>query len=102
MAELEAAFHEAMLDIYRRAKEEAGYTATRYLHMVGEQGGLGAAQSLLASSAVSDGYTQLYLRGRLDLTVEALVIQPRWTPLFSEAELQIARQRLTDYNYSPE
>lgn len=101
MAVLAAAFNEAMLEIYRRAKEEAGYTATRYLHMVGEQGGLGAAQSLLASSAVSDGYTELYLRGRLDLTVEALVIQTRWAPLFTEAELQIAHRRLADYGYTP-
>ncbi len=101
MAGLETAFHEAMLDIYRRAKEEAGYTATRYLHMVGEQGGLAAAQSLIASHAVSDGYTELYLRGRLDLTVEALVIQPQWVTLFSEAELRIACQRLSDYKYSP-
>ena len=32
-------FNEAMLDVYRRAKAEAGYNATRFLGMVTEMGG---------------------------------------------------------------
>lgn len=98
--EPERQFHEAMLGIYRRAKAEAGYNATRFLHMVGAHGGLHAAQSLLASQGVSDGYTELYLRGRLDLTVEALVLQPRWATLFSDTEIDIARNRLAQYGYA--
>lgn len=35
---LEAGFNEEMLDIYRRTKAEAGYTATRFLGMVVERG----------------------------------------------------------------
>ena len=35
---LEAEFHEAMLNVYRRAKGEAGYKATLFLKMVTEQG----------------------------------------------------------------
>lgn len=91
-----------MLDIYRLAKEQAGYAAIRFLHMVGGQGGPRAARGLLSSSRVSDGYTELYLRGRLDLTVEALLIQARWAPLFSDEELSIARERLAHYGYLPE
>jgi hypothetical protein len=33
-------FHEAMIDIYRRALSEAGYPATRFLSMVADKGGL--------------------------------------------------------------
>jgi hypothetical protein len=36
---------------------------------------------------------------RLDLTVEALVLRPEWSLLFSEEERQIARKRLSDYGY---
>ena len=44
--DLEIEFHDAMLSIYRRAKTECGYNATRFLAMVSERGGLDAAQTL--------------------------------------------------------
>lgn len=100
--ELELRFDTAMLDIYRRAKTEAGYNATRYLQMLDEHGGLDTARILLHAQTVSDGYTALWERGRLDLTVEALVLQPEYMSLFSEEERAIARRRLTDYGYTVE
>lgn len=59
---LESAFNDAMLDIYRRAKSEAGYTATRFLGMVVERGGLETARYLLHAPTVSDGYAALWER----------------------------------------
>lgn len=100
MTDIIGEFHEAMLNVYRRAKSEAGYNASRYLGMVSEQGGLEAARSLLHSATVSDGYTALWERGRLDLTVEALILDPRWVELFTDSERQIARRRLEEYGYS--
>lgn len=93
---LEAKFHGAMLEIYARAKAETGYNATRFLNMVRERGGLATAHYLLAGNVtdVSEGFTQLALKGRLDLAVEAVVQDVEWTGLFSEAELRIARLRL--------
>lgn len=88
-----------MLDIYRRAKSEAGYNATRFLSMVSEQGGYEAARTLLHAAKVSDGYTALWHRKRLDLTVEALILKSEWRDLFSNAERDIARRRLIDYEY---
>ena len=64
-----------MMDIYRRALAEANYKATRFLQMLHEHRGLATAQILLHSATVSDGYTALWERDRLDLTVEALVLQ---------------------------
>ena len=68
----EIEFHEAMLNIYRRAKAEAKYNATLFLQMVVDHGGLQAARTLINSNIVSTGYTALWDRGRLDLTVEAM------------------------------
>ena len=97
--ELETRFHEAMLEIYRRAKSDAGYNATRFLGMVSEQGGYQAARTLIYASTVSDGYTALWERKHLELTVEALILKPEWHDLFSDEERTIARQRLADYGY---
>jgi hypothetical protein len=88
-----------MAQIYVRAKSEAGYNATRYLQMVSEVGGLETARRLLASSGVSDGFTHLWERKRLDLSVEALTLEAKWAALFTDVERQTARDRLAEYGY---
>ncbi|OFW10379.1 MAG: hypothetical protein A3H96_02190 [Acidobacteria bacterium RIFCSPLOWO2_02_FULL_67_36] len=98
--EAERQFNEAMLEIYRRAKAEAGYNATRFLSMVVERGGLETARYLLHAATVSEGYTALWERKRLDLTVEAMILRPEWQGLFSDLERRIAVSRLRDYGYS--
>lgn len=91
---------EAMLDIYRRAKAEAGYNATRFLGMVVERGGVETARYLLHAPTVSEGYAALWERKRLDLTVEAMILQPEWQELFSDGERRTAVNRLREYGYS--
>lgn len=99
--QLEKEFHAAMVEIYRAAKRETGYNATRFLQMVSNNGGLPTAKLLLASDAPSDGYNELWKRGRLDLTVEALVADDsRWHPLFTHAEVRCAKKRLEKYGYT--
>lgn len=98
--DVELQFNAAMLDIYRRAKAEAGYNATRFLSMVVERGGLETARYLLHAATVSEGYTALWERERLDLTVEAVILQPEWQSLFSDHERRIAVTRLREYGYS--
>lgn len=94
---LEASFNSAMMDLYYRARDEAHYNATRFLRMVGEQGGYQTALYLLHATSTSDGFAALWERGRLDLTVEALILQRRWDDLFTDADRAIARERLRSY-----
>ena len=97
---LENEFHEAMLNIYRRAKAEAKYKATLFLQMVVDQGGLQAARKLINSNEPSSGYTRLWELGRLDLSVEAVVVQSsQYHPLFTKEELAICEHRLREYRY---
>lgn len=98
---LEIEFHKDMIEIYRRAKEECGYNATRFLQMVLNNNGLKTAKKLLATSEPSDGFTELWRNNRLDLTVENLVLQPRYRSLFTEEELAVARDRLTALDFTP-
>ncbi len=94
------AFDEAMFEIYRRAKSEAGYTASVFLNMLMKDGGLATAKFLINSRDVSTGYTSLYERGRLDLTVEATILgNEKWHSLFTADELQRAAKRLRSYGY---
>ena len=98
--ELNTRFELAMRDIYKRARLEADYNATRYLQMLDQNGGLETAHILINSPTVSDGYTALWERGRLDLTVEALIWDnPEYQELFTDNELKIIKKRLVDYKY---
>ena len=100
MNPLESEFHSAMVEIYLRAKTEANYNAGRFLGMVSEQGGLATAKILLHAAKVSEGYTALWERGRLDLTVEAVMLAEKWKPLFTKEERQIAVTRLKGYGFT--
>jgi hypothetical protein len=102
MQNLTKQFDAAMFEIYRRAKLEAGYNATIFLRMISDRGGLATAKYLINSTTPSDGYTHLYERARLDLTVEAMVVEnTKWHDLFTSEELASANSRLKKYGYSP-
>jgi len=92
-----AHFGEAMLSVYERSKSEAGYTPSYFLGMLSELGPLETARKLLNAPAISDGFANLWDRGRLDLTVEALVLRPEFSSLFTDQELDRARGRLKQF-----
>jgi hypothetical protein len=92
---LEMKFDEAMRNIYRAAQSECGYTATRFMQMIQTHGGLVTAKRLLASTTFPSGLSQLAECGCLHLSMEALVLDEQWSELFTDAELKLAKRRLT-------
>ncbi|WP_187969326.1 hypothetical protein [Aquibium microcysteis] len=94
-------FEKAMHDIYVIAKKDAGYNAKLFLQMLNQRGGLATAKHLINATQPSEGYTRLYERGRLDLTVEARVLgNPKWHDLFTAEEIAKAKARLEAYGYT--
>jgi len=100
-ARLEERFHSAMEGVYDAALRECRYRATRFIQMVHSDGGLATARRLIASDELSDGLTSLWQCGRLDLTVENLVLQSEWRELFTDAERSRAAQRLRALGFPP-
>jgi hypothetical protein len=96
---LEAEFHRAMVGLYEEAKKD-GYQASYFLRMVSDHGGVEAAKRLVNSPEPSDGFTRLWEMHRLDLTVEALILEPKWKPLFSDEERRRSRDRLLEYGWT--
>ena len=97
VSHVERMFGRAMADTYRRAKDEAGYTATYFLRMLTDHGPVETARRLIASDQPSDGFTTLWERNRLDLSVEATVLRPEFAVLFTEDERDACRRRLALY-----
>ncbi len=57
------------------------------------------ARQLLSGSRCSDGFDALADRGRLDLSLEALAVDRRFTGLFSDEEANRALTRLLQAGY---
>ena len=99
-SKLEIAFDERMRQIYDQAKNECGYTATRFLQMVNADGGLTAARKLLGTGTYSEGLTRLWEEKRLDISLEATVLDAPWSELFTEQELSNARKKLEELGWT--
>lgn len=91
-----------MIAIYQKAKMECGYNANRFLQMVTSQDGLTIAKGFIQKNNPTDGFTALWELGRLDLTVEALILKPKYKELFTDEEREIVRDLLREYDFETE
>ena len=57
------------------------------------------AKRLLSGSRTSDGFADLMKKGQLKLSLEALVVDKRFTSLFTDEEANTALMRLLDAGY---
>ena len=97
MTDIAARFEQDMVEkVYRAAGRETGYWAGYFLRSVKQYGGVGAARRLLERGGVSAGLAKLASLNRLDLAMEALVLDPAYGVLFTEEERAIATRRLEE------
>ena len=80
------------------ARQKAEALGVR-MRPVAEADALKTAQRILSGSRLSDGFNALQGMGRLDLTLEALVIDKRFTGLFTDEEANEALTRLLEAGY---
>lgn len=97
-ANLEAEFHNAMLDTCRIAAEH-GYNPTYFRRMLSQHGGLEAAKRLINSPGAQSGLDRLWELELLHISVEAHIADQRWASLFDDDEQREARERLIARNY---
>ena len=99
---LEEQFTDEMFAIYKSANQQLGYNATRYFQMLANDGAITTANTLVLQKGYSLGMTFLWENKRLDLSVEVLVINPKYKPLFKVEVVEIARKKLLQLGYSIE
>lgn len=67
---------------------------------VADADALKTARRILSGSRLSDGFNQLLACGHLELSLEALVVDKRYTALFTDEEANEALMRLLEAGYS--
>ena len=83
--------------------EAIGYRPTQFKNMLGAQGGSATVRKLLVKGKPSQGFTRLWQLGRLDLTVEALIVETKWRLLINPILVQQAERMLakSGYRFTP-
>lgn len=79
-----------------RAKAE---TLGIKMRPVAEADALKTAKRTLSGNRLSDGFNQLLAKNALNLSLEALVIDKRFTALFTDEEANEALMRLLEVGY---
>ncbi len=95
---IEEQFHFAMIEIYERVKTELYYIDFHLIQTINELGGLQAAKRILKDN-FSEGFETLSDRRRLDVSVEALILNIKWSGLFTIEEKIIAKERLSNHKF---
>ncbi len=98
MEKLKLKFENELRDKIFMAKKECHYNPTYFNQMLSEFGGVTTAKRLIekaiATGNPSDGFTTLFLLGRLDLTMEDSVCKPAYKDLFEQYEIDYCRKIL--------
>ena len=95
---LESEFEDALRGTYEAARKR-GYVATYFLQMLAEHGGVETAKRLLAKSEPQAGLFELWDRGILNESMEAVVLQDKFQDLFTADELAEAHRRLEELGH---
>ncbi|MCP2298541.1 hypothetical protein APR11_004986 [Nocardia amikacinitolerans] len=98
-ADLAAEFTRTVNEAIARAVSETGYRPGQFRRMVAEMGAVATARKLLATKQLSEGFSTLWEFERLDLTVEAAVLDERFAELFTDQERETARFRLQQFGF---
>lgn len=97
----ERQFEEALRQAYQRAGHEAGYWGNYFNRSLKQIGGLATARKMLAPRApratLHQGFQAIVDAGRIDLSMESVVLRPEFASLFTRAELAEARRRLAAF-----
>ena len=83
---------------WAKARKEAETLGVR-LRPVSDDAAMNTAHRYLSGHRESDGFFFLADKGRLDLSLEALAADKRFTALFTDEEVNNALNRLLDAGY---
>ena len=87
------------IDAWQTAREKAAKLGVK-MRPVTAGDALKTAHRTLSGSRLSDGFNALMACGHLELSLEALVIDKRFTGLFTDEEANEALTRLLEVGYS--
>ncbi|MDR1218508.1 MAG: hypothetical protein LBK73_02745 [Treponema sp.] len=91
---------ETRVNVAMREMINIGYKPQAFMTMRITEGTVNAIKKLIASKDIPSGFTTLWEKGRLDLSMEKIIQEPEWRNLFTDDDRKKAKKRLMDYGYN--
>lgn len=76
---------------------EYNYHPRYYIRMIIKHGSMETARQLIMANHYHEGFARLCELKRLNLTIESIVLEPEFEPLFSPELINEAQKRLNEY-----
>ncbi len=100
--ELKHEFEQKMISDSDIVRKKHHYYPSYYRQLIARIGGVEAAKALLATDErLQEGLIKLWELKCLEYSMEALVLNPKYSILFTPGELKVARKRLERLEYKP-
>lgn len=96
---LENVFEKELIKKCEIAEKECGCTQKRLLLTIKKFGGVRTVQEILRKGRVSEGFDKLQKANRLDLTMEATIVESKYSELFTDDEVNSCHELLCEYGY---
>lgn len=99
MREIELNLFTDMIKIYRETDAQCNYRATGFFQKIQSDGAITTAKEIINNEELTEGFIKLAECNRLDLSVEALIVQEKYKELFTPKERKICINRLKKHGY---
>lgn len=96
--EMEISLRNAFLRATREC-QGIGYNPARFLQVLSEHGPVATAIQLVMAKDYHEGFTRLWELSRLDLSIEAIILQEPYRSLFQSEVLARAQRKLQDVGF---
>ena len=97
--ELIMLFNNEMIE-YHEIRKKMGYEAQIIESSLNNSGGYATAKRFI-SDKPKTGFLNLHKKGLLQYSIEAIVVKPKYSILFTETERANCKRLLNQYGYNP-
>lgn len=99
MITLEKKLQEEVIKNCEIAQKDYNCTMTRFIETINRFGIVRTAQEILRKGRTSDCFTKLVEANRIDLTMEAVIVNPKYAELFTDDEVNACYELLCEKGY---
>lgn len=99
MSALENEFTQELIKRTEEAAKACGYNPARFVQAVEKNGGVRTAKSYISRNRTSEGFEKLQMCGKLDLSMEAVVVDKKYAALFTDDEVNSCFMLLCEYGF---
>ncbi|OOB80263.1 MAG: hypothetical protein BEN19_05830 [Epulopiscium sp. Nuni2H_MBin003] len=99
--ELKKMFSQEMLNLYKKISQQIKYKSPNLLNQINKFGGYEAGLKYITTETYLTDFGILWENKRLDLSIEALLTDPKYKDIIPLDIVEFAKKRLKEYDYAP-